>query len=171
VLVSNAGYQLWKEFADTSDAEIDELFYTNLASTTRFIRQALPYLQQSRGNIVIVSSTAARYTASPSAKLSVYAASKAGLNHLARTLAPELVPMGIRINAVAPGLTRGEYADGGLERNEAATEEWVRAMTPLGRIGEPEDIAKVITFMASDMASWVTGQVLDASGGWMISGG
>jgi NAD(P)-dependent dehydrogenase (short-subunit alcohol dehydrogenase family) len=171
VLVSNAGYQLWKEFVDTTDEEIDQLFYTNLSSTTRLIKQALPYLQQTRGNIVIVSSTAARYTASPSVKLSVYGASKAGLNHLTRTLAPELGPMGIRINAVAPGLTRGEYADDGVERNDVATEEWIRGMTPLGRVGEPEDIARVITFMASDMASWVTGQVLDASGGWMISGG
>ena len=171
ILVSNAGAQLWKTFGETSDEEIDTIFLTNLSATTRFIRQALPYLQKSKGNIVIVSSTSARYTASPSMKLSVYSASKAGLNQLTRALAPELGPRGIRINAVAPGLTRGEYADVGVERNDVATEDWVRSMTPLGRVGEPDDIAKVITFMASDMASWVTGQVLDASGGWMISGG
>jgi NAD(P)-dependent dehydrogenase (short-subunit alcohol dehydrogenase family) len=171
VLVSNAGYQLWKEFVDTTNEEIDDVFLTNLASTTRFFKQALPYLQKSRGNIVVVSSTSSRYTVSPSIKLSVYSASKAGLNHLTRSLAPEFGPMGIRINAVAPGLTRGEYADEGLSQNDIATQEWIKNMTPLGRIGEPEDIAKVITFMASDMAAWVTGQVIDASGGWMISGG
>ena len=171
VLVSNAGAQMWKEFAATSDEEIDNIFATNLSSTTRFIKQAVPYLQQSKGNIVIVSSTSARYTASPSMKLSVYSASKAGLNQLTRSLAPELGPMGIRINAVAPGLTRGEYADEGVENNDVATADWIRGMTPLGRMGEPDDIAKVVTFMASDMASWVTGQVVDASGGWMISGG
>ena len=79
--------------------------------------------------------------------------------------------MGIRINAVAPGLTRGEYADESLEQNDAATQDWIRSVTPLGRMGEPDDIARVVTFMASDMASWVTGQVLDASGGWQIAGG
>ncbi len=171
VLVSNAGAQLWKTFDETDVDEIDTIFLTNLSATTRFIKQALPYLAKSKGNIVIVSSTSARYTASPSMKLSVYSASKAGLNQLTRALAPELGPLGIRINAVSPGLTRGEYADDGVDRNEVANEDWISAMTPLGRMGEPDDIAKVIAFMASDYASWVTGQVLDASGGWMISGG
>ena len=171
VLVSNAGAQLWKDFADTSDEEIEAVYNTNLTSTVRFIKQALPLLEASRGNIVIISSTASRFVVSPSQKLSVYGASKAGLNQLARTLAPELGPKGIRINAVAPGLTRGEYADEGLSLNDAATQDWIRSVTPLGRIGEPADIAKVVTFMASDMASWVTGQVIDASGGWQISGG
>lgn len=171
VLVSNAGAQLWKDFAETSDEEIEEIYLTNLTSTVRFIKQALPYLEASRGNIVIISSTASRYVVSPSQKLTVYGASKAGLNQLARSLAPELGPKGIRINVVAPGLTRGEYADEGRSQNDVATQEWIRSVTPLGRIGEPEDIARVITFMASDMASWVTGQVIDASGGWQISAG
>jgi NAD(P)-dependent dehydrogenase (short-subunit alcohol dehydrogenase family) len=171
VLVSNAGSQLWKQFLDTSDAEIDDIYQTNLASTVRFVKQAVPYLASSRGNIVIVSSTAGRYVLSPSQRLSVYGASKAGLNQFTRAVAPELGPQGIRINAVAPGLTLGEYADEGLKENDIATQEWIRSVTPLGRIGEPDDIAKVVTFMASDMAAWVTGQVLDASGGWQIAGG
>jgi NAD(P)-dependent dehydrogenase (short-subunit alcohol dehydrogenase family) len=170
VLVSNAGYQLWKTFEETSDEEIDALFHTNLASTTRFIKQTLPYLRTSGGNIVIVSSTAGRYTLTPTQKLSVYSASKAGLNQLARTLAPELGPMGVRINVVAPGLTRGEYSDASLADDEA-TNGWIRSVTPLGRAGLPEDVAKPIVFLASDMASWVTGQVIDASGGWQIAGG
>lgn len=171
ILVSNAGAQLWKTFEDTSDEEIEEIYRTNLSSTVRFIKQAVPYLEKSKGNVVIVSSTAGRYTVSPSQMLSVYGASKAGLNQFTRSVAPELGPKGIRINAVAPGLTRGEYADEGLEQNDQATQDWIRSVTPLGRIGEPEDIARVILFMASDQASWVTGQVLDASGGWQIAGG
>jgi NAD(P)-dependent dehydrogenase (short-subunit alcohol dehydrogenase family) len=171
VLVSNAGSQLWKSFEDTTDEEIEDIYQTNLASTVRFIKQAAPYLETSKGNIVIVSSTAGRYVLSPSQLLSVYGASKAGLNHFTRAIAPELGPRGVRINAVAPGLTRGEYADEGLQHNDIATQEWIRSVTPLGRIGEPDDIARVITFMASDMASWVTGQVLDASGGWQVAGG
>jgi NAD(P)-dependent dehydrogenase (short-subunit alcohol dehydrogenase family) len=171
VLVSNAGAQLWKSLEDTSDEEIEDIYRTNLASTVRFVKQAVPYLEASKGNVVIVSSTAGRYTLSPSQWLSVYGASKAGLNQFTRAVAPELGPKGIRINAVAPGLTRGEYADGSRSFDDEATREWVRSVTPLGRMGEPEDIAKVIAFMASDMASWVTGQVLDASGGWQISPG
>jgi NAD(P)-dependent dehydrogenase (short-subunit alcohol dehydrogenase family) len=171
VLVSNAGAQLWKSFEDTTDEEIEDIYQTNLASTVRFIKQAVPYLEASKGNIVIVSSTAGRYTLSPSQWLSVYGASKAGLNHFTRAVAPELGPKGIRINAVAPGLTRGEYADGSRSFDDEETAAWVRSVTPLGRMGEPEDIAKVIAFMASDQASWVTGQVLDASGGWQIGGG
>lgn len=171
VLVSNAGAQLWKPFLDTSDEEIEEIYRTNLASTVRFVKQAVPYLQDSGGNVVIVSSTASRYIVSPSQLLSVYGASKAGLNQFVRTAAPELGPLGIRINAVAPGLTRGEYAEEGLSNRDEATEAWIRSVTPLGRMGEPDDVAKVIAFMASDLASWVTGQVLDASGGWQIAAG
>lgn len=172
VLVSNAGAQLWKTFDETTDDDIEAVFNTNLTSTTRFIKQALPHLIASRGNIVIVSSTASRYTISPSQKLAVYGASKAGLNHLTRTLAPEFGPQGVRINAVAPGLTRGEYSGESLDLDhDQATRDWIASVTPLGRIGEAEDIANSIAFLASDRAAWVTGQVIDASGGWQISGG
>ena len=171
VLVSNAGAQLWKSFADTSNEEIDEIYLTNLSATVRFVKQAVPYLENAKGNVVIISSTASRYVLSPSQLLSVYGASKAGLNQFTRAVAPELGPLGIRINAVAPGLTRGEYADEGVDTSNPETQAWIRSVTPLGRIGEAEDIARVVTFMASDMASWVTGQVIDASGGWQISGG
>ena len=114
IIVSNAGAQLWKPFDDTSNEEIDDIYHTNLSSTVRFVKQAVPYLEASNGNIVIISSTAGRYVLSPSQLLSVYGASKAGLNHFTRAVAPEIGPKGIRINAVAPGLTRGEYADEGL---------------------------------------------------------
>lgn len=172
VLVSNAGMQLWKTFDETTDEEIDEMYQTNLASTARFFKQALPLLEVSKGNIVIISSTAARYTVVPSQKLSVYGASKAGLNHLTRTLAPEFGLKGIRINAVAPGLTRGEYSGESLDLEaDEATAAWIRSVTPLGRMGEPEDIAHAVTWFASDRAAWLTGQVIDASGGWQISGG
>lgn len=170
ILVNNAAYQLWKSFAETSEEEIDDLFFTNLSSITRFIKRALPHLEKAGGNIVNISSTASRYIAVPSQKLAVYSASKAGLNQLTRTLAPELGPMGIRINAVAPGLTRGDYAQESLGA-DAATASWIRQATALGRWGEPEDIARTVLFLASDQASWVTGQVIDASGGWQIAAG
>jgi len=172
VLVSNAGAQLWKTFEETTDEEIDTIYMTNLAATARLFKQALPLLEASKGNIVVISSTAARYTAVPSQKLSVYGASKAGLNQLTRTLAPELGPKGIRINAVAPGLTRGEYSGESIDLEaDDATKAWIASVTPLGRMGEPEDIAQAVTWLASDRAAWLTGQVIDASGGWQIAGG
>ncbi len=172
ILVSNAGAQLWKSFAETTDEEIDTICMTNLAATARLFKQALPLLEASSGNIVVISSTAARYTVVPSQKLSIYGASKAGLNQLTRALAPELGLLGVRINAVAPGLTRGEYSGESLDLEaDEATKAWIASVTPLGRIGEPEDIAQSVTWLASDRASWVTGQVIDASGGWQISGG
>ena len=172
VLVSNAGAQLWKTFEETTVEEIDTIYMTNLAATARLFKQALPLLEASKGNIVVISSTAARYTAVPSQKLSVYGASKAGLNQLTRTLAPELGPKGIRINAVAPGLTRGEYSGESIDLEaDDATKAWIASVTPLGRMGEPEDIAQAVTWLASDRAAWLTGQVIDASGGWQIAGG
>jgi NAD(P)-dependent dehydrogenase (short-subunit alcohol dehydrogenase family) len=169
VLVSNAGAQLWKTFAETTDEEIETIFSTNLAATARFLKQSLPYLEASKGNVVIVSSTASHYTVVPTQKLSVYGASKAGLNQLTRTLAPELGPLGIRINAVAPGLTRGEYSGESLDPEaDQATRDWIASVTALGRMGEPRDIAQMIVFLASDRAGWVTGQVIDSSGGWQI---
>ena len=170
VLVNNAAYQLWKPFVDTSDEEIDQLFATNLSGTTRLIKRALPLLQARGGNIVNISSTAARYSPTPSQKLTVYSASKAGINQLTRTLAPELGPLGVRINAVAPGLTRGDYAQESLA-GDPSVDDWVRASTALGRWGEPDDIARAVLFLASEQASWITGQVLDASGGWQVAAG
>jgi NAD(P)-dependent dehydrogenase (short-subunit alcohol dehydrogenase family) len=168
-LINNAANQLWKPFLEQTEDEIDAVIDTNLISTAKLIRAAVPHLRQSRGSIVNVSSTASRFAPVPSQNLTTYSASKAGLNMLTRTLASELGPLGIRVNAVAPGLTYGEQASVTLDRTELHP--LLTGMTALGRIGQPIDVAQVILFMISAQAEWVTGQVLDASGGWQISGG
>ncbi len=170
ILVNNAAYQLWKPFLETSDEEITGVYATNMVATTLLIKQAVPHLAASGGSIVNISSTASRYTGMPSEYLSVYGASKAGLNQLTRTLAPELGPLGIRINAVAPGVTAGEYAMQEIN-NIPGHKEALIARTPLGRIGTPEDITGCVLFLASEQGAWVTGQVIDASGGWQIAAG
>ena len=170
ILVNNAANQLARSFVDQTEDEIGSVIDTNLASTAKLIHRAIPLLRETRGNIVSISSTAGRYTAIPSQRMTTYSAAKAGINQLTRTLAPELGPLGIRINVVAPGLTHGEVADAKL-LGDPANHPKVLAVTPLGRIGEPVDIARSVLFLASDQASWVTGQVIDASGGWQISPG
>ncbi|MFV8816557.1 SDR family NAD(P)-dependent oxidoreductase [Haliea sp. E17] len=170
VLVNNAACQLWKPFAETSDEEIEAIYSTNLTSTVRLIKRALPLLRESGGNIVNISSTASRYTTTPSDNLAVYGASKAGLNQLTRALAPEFGPLGVRINAVAPGVTFGEYAAEGLASSPGHMQALIDR-TPMARIGTPDDIALLVLFLASEQAGWITGQVIDSSGGWQIAAG
>jgi 3-oxoacyl-[acyl-carrier protein] reductase len=100
--------------------------------------------------------------------LSVYAAAKGGINQLTRALAGELGPSGVRVNAIAPGVSESEASEAnGYQAGEAMQR--VVAATPLGRLGRPADTALVALFLASDAAAWVTGQVIDASGGWNIT--
>lgn len=168
VLVNNAGHQLHKPFVEQTEEQIDECINTNVISTAKLIHRALPLLQASRGNIVNVSSTAGRYFSMPSMGLTTYSASRGGMNALTRSLATELGPMGIRINAVAPGLTYGEVSGATLLADPQRLAA-LNAITPLGRIGQPADIARAILFLATD--EWITGQILDSSGGWWIGAG
>jgi NAD(P)-dependent dehydrogenase (short-subunit alcohol dehydrogenase family) len=167
VLVNNAYAHVTKPFVDQTAEEIANQIHVVLVSTTLLIHQALPLLRRTRGNIVNVSSAMARYVAFNCPGDGPYAAAKAGLNQLTRILANELGQFGIRVNAVAPGLTRTDGAAGAFADPQALKD--LVAATPLGRPGRPEDIAKPVVFMASEMAEWVTGQVLDASGGFWQS--
>jgi 3-oxoacyl-[acyl-carrier protein] reductase len=169
VLVNNAGCQIAKPFVDQTEEEIADVFVTNLVSTAQLIQRALPMLRESRGNVVNISSTAGRFTQYPSSGITMYSATRGGMNQMTRSLATELGPMGVRINAVAPGLTVGEVAQDTLLANPAQLAT-LEGMTPLGRIGQPADIAKAILYLASDDAEWITGQILDSSGGWWIGG-
>jgi len=169
ILVNNAGCQISKPFAEQSEEEIAEVFDTNLISTAQLISKALPHLRAVGGNIVNISSTAGRFTQFPSSGMTMYSATRGGMNQLTRSLATELGPMGVRINAVAPGLTVGEVSGATLLADPALLST-LEGMTPLGRIGQPEDIAKAVLFLASDEADWITGQILDSSGGWWIGG-
>jgi 3-oxoacyl-[acyl-carrier protein] reductase len=96
----------------------------------------------------------------------IYSGVKAGLDQATRVLAAELGPQGVRANVVAPGLTETEMA--APVTGDDDTRGAMVAQTPLGRLGQPEDIAKVAVFLASDDAAWVTGQVVQASGGLLL---
>jgi NAD(P)-dependent dehydrogenase (short-subunit alcohol dehydrogenase family) len=98
-----------------------------------------------------------------------YSAAKAGLMGLTRTLAVEVAPLGIRVNAVAPGYTRTEMIQQALD-DGSQREEWMLARVPLDRLAETADIAGVVRFLVGDDAGYVTGQTIVVDGGWTIQG-
>ena len=134
------------------------LFQVNVRAVL-FCTQAAARRMEAGGRIINVSSGAAQ---SAPAGLSVYSATKAALEALTKSHAAELGPRGITVNAVSPGLTETEMLQTALTPQYR---DQMIAQTPLGRLGQPDDIADVIAFLASDQARWITGQVVRASGG------
>ena len=166
ILINNAAASVTADFDAQNPEQIREQVEVNLVAPMLLVHKALPLFRRG-GSIVNVTSAGARYQGMPPAGMAPYAASKAGLNQLTRVLATELGPRGIRVNAVAPGLTDTEIAAEAVGDEAYATA--LVQITPLGRVGQPIDIARVIVFLASDAAGWVTGQVVDASGGFWLS--
>jgi NAD(P)-dependent dehydrogenase (short-subunit alcohol dehydrogenase family) len=168
VLVNNVGFAVQARFEDVSDADWDSMWQLNVMSYVRATRAALPHLRESRGTIVNVSSTAGKR---PSVGMPHYSVSKAAVLSLSRLVADAYASEGIRCNAVTPGPTATEawLGEGGLadqqggERDEVLAK--VGAGRPLGRLAEPEEIAAVIAFLASEKASYVTGAAWSADGG------
>jgi NAD(P)-dependent dehydrogenase (short-subunit alcohol dehydrogenase family) len=158
ILVNNAGVQKWTPLLDQTEAEWDRVIDTNLKGCFLCTQQAGRHMRQ-RGSGVIVNLGSGSNKA-PFPNLSSYTASKGGIEMFTRAAAVELGPYGIRVNCVAPGAididrTRMEAPD------FAAA--WA-AITPLRRIGTPEDVARVIVFLASEQASFVTGQTIWVDG-------
>ena len=163
VLVNNAGHYPIAPLADHSDDDLWDTFSTNVIGPMALIREATPALREGPGVVINVGSTVARFT---KADMAAYSASKFGLEQATRSLACELGPLGIRVNCVAPGMTSTEMIDH-LRANEEVWNRYVAA-TPLGRVGEPDDIADTILAVASDRMRWVTGQVIQCSGGFQL---
>ncbi|MGI6181045.1 MAG: SDR family NAD(P)-dependent oxidoreductase [Agathobaculum sp.] len=158
-LVCNAGIAEQKMFQDLTDADWQRMLDVNLLGTVRAVRAALPdMLHRKNGSIVTVSSMWGQYGASCE---SHYAASKAALIGLTKSLALELGPSGIRVNCVAPGVID-------TDMNAMHSEQTMRELadeTPLCRIGTAAEIADSILYLSSDRASFITGQVLGVTGG------
>jgi NAD(P)-dependent dehydrogenase (short-subunit alcohol dehydrogenase family) len=164
VLVNNAGVFAALPLADVTAAGIAELVATNITAPSLLAGAALPWLRESRGAIVNVTSTFGHL---PAPGFAHYGASKAALEHLTRSWALELAPHRVRVNAVAPGPTEsGALAAAGLpEAMIAQVKDEEAARVPLGRRGEAAEVAMWILSLADPSASWVTGQILAVDGG------
>jgi NAD(P)-dependent dehydrogenase (short-subunit alcohol dehydrogenase family) len=158
ILASNAGISKAAPLESITVKDFDEMFAVNVRAPYFLLQQLLPILGEG-GSVVFVSSLGARTAVGT---LSAYAATKGAINTLVKYFAAALGPRGIRVNAVAPGVIDTDMS------NFTKTEDGrtaVRAMQTLKRIGQPDDVASVVAFLASDEARWITGDIIAVDGG------
>lgn len=164
ILVNNAGIFVLKELLDTNEKEWDDQFDVNLKGT-HFCCQAVGRLMVARkkGSIINLASINSFTANTPE---SVYGVTKGAVVTYTKYLAKELAKYNIRVNAIAPGETRTEMTITYLRDPERLKA--VEAFIPLGRIGEPTEVANVALFLASDASSYVTGETIVHDGGWLL---
>ena len=161
VLVNNAGVYRFAPIEDVNEEEFRRHFDTNVLGPILAVQEALKHFGPEGGSVINISSVVG---SAPWPQTALYSATKAALDNLTRGLALELAPRKVRVNAVAPGTTESEGTSD-LHLFEGDEGKKVIASTPLGRLGTPADIARVVVFLASDDSAWVTGEVIRASGG------
>ncbi len=159
-VVNCAGVLRDTRIESMSDEDVEDLLAVNLAGTIRVCRAAAPHLGEGSA-IVNISSIAAG--AGSARGVSVYGATKAGIEGFTRALACELAPRAVRVNAVEPGFVRAPMST--AMRSRVGGEDRLAAAVPLGRLAEPEEIAEVVEFLCSARASYVTGTVVVVDGG------
>jgi NAD(P)-dependent dehydrogenase (short-subunit alcohol dehydrogenase family) len=162
VLVNNAGINMKKPFLEVSDADFQKILHTNLNSVFSMSREVGKIMQsQGSGIIINISSMAAKYGLP---YVAAYAASKTAIEGMTRTMAVELAPMGIRVNCVVPGYIKTPMTSKALD-SDPERKGRVFARTPMGKMGDPDDIANAIFFLASEQAKFITGITLPVDGG------
>ncbi len=160
ILINCAGVLQQTPFEEISEEEYDRILDTNLKGTFFFCQNVMEYLLQSKGVIVNISSVAGQRGGT---KAPHYAASKAGIINLTRSLSSLYAPLGVRVNAIAPGQIETEMTKEVFQTKYY--QENVIPSIPLGRVGRVEEVANVALFLASDMSSYITGQVINVNGG------
>ena len=158
ILVNNAGISANKKIEDTSVEDFEKIMDLNVNAIFNTTKAVVPYMKENKGGVILNTSSMVSIYGQPSGV--GYPASKFAVNGLTKSLARELAPFNIRVNAVAPGITNTDMV-------AALPKEMIEPLIktiPLGRIGEPRDIANAFLFLASDMASYVTGNVLSVDG-------
>lgn len=165
-LVNNAGINIRKPLATTTDEDFEALLAVNLKPVFALCRDLHPALVRGRGAVVNLSSVAsarAIRTSTPT-----YAASKGAMESLTRFLATTWGPSGVRVNAVAPWYVRTPLAEQVLR--DPAKADMLLERTPLGRLGEPEDVARTVAFLLMPASSWITGATVPVDGGFLALG-
>src|ERR1039458_3492311 len=159
ILVNNAGTQTWKPLLDLEEAEWDHVIRTNLKGCFLCTQRAGRHMrEQGGGSIVNIGSGCNKV---PFPNLSSYTASKGGIEMFTKSAAIELSQYGIRVNCVAPGAIEIERT---MQEASDYGKTWA-GVTPLGRVGQPLDVARAVAFLASDAAGFITGQTLFVDGG------
>jgi 3-oxoacyl-[acyl-carrier protein] reductase len=162
VLVNNAGVYAFQAIDDLAESEYRRQFDINVLGPLLATKEAVAHFNGKGGSVINVSSVVST-KAFPTA--SVYSGTKGALDAVTRSLAAELGPRNIRVNTIAPGGVDTEGAQT-LGMIGSDLEKQLVASTPLGRIGQPDDIGKIAVFLASDQSGWVTGERIVAAGGY-----
>jgi 3-oxoacyl-[acyl-carrier protein] reductase len=160
VLINNAGVYSFAPLEAVTEEDFHRQFNTNVLGAILATQEAVKAFDGSGGSVINLSTIA---STNPSPNTLVYSASKSAIDTITRELALELAGKKIRVNAIAPGMTETEgFAAAGLSAESAKA---LGFSLPMGRIGRPDDIARVAVFLASDQSAWVTGERISASGG------
>ena len=162
ILVNNAGINMKKDFTEVSDEEFQSVITTNLCSVFAMSREVVKFmLTKNSGCIINISSMAAQYGLP---RVIAYSASKTAIDGMTRAMAVELSPKGVRVNAIAPGFIYSAMTEKALN-SDPERKAKVFNRTPMGHMGQPEDIGGAAMFLASDAAKYITGIILPVDGG------
>ncbi len=167
ILVNNAGTARFTPFGEVTPDELDTHINLNIKAPYMLTQRLLPALKERRGNVINISSYLS-HKMSPARPSTAYSLTKGAIDSLTKALACELGPAGIRVNAIAPGTVDTRLVRSNLERLSVDMEsllQTIKAIYPLGRIGQPDDIGGAAVFLASDLARWITGAVISVDGG------
>jgi 3-oxoacyl-[acyl-carrier protein] reductase len=162
ILVNNAGVYEFAPIEDVTEEQFDKMFDLNVKGLILASKESVKHFGTEGGSIINISSIAS--TSAP-ATSSVYSGTKGAVDTITKVLAKELGPKNIRVNAINPGMveTEGVHAAGFAE---SEFRKQIEAQTPLGRIGQPDDIAPAAVFFASKDSAWITGETLSITGGF-----
>jgi len=162
ILVNNAVYQQYLPIEEATVEAFHKHFNVNVLGALLTIQSAIKLFGDKGGNVINISSGASKM---PMAGVSLYSSTKAAIDAITISLSKELGAKKIRVNSILPGATETEGAHSAGVTTGSEAEEMFIAHTPLGRRGQPEDIAKAAVFLASDDAAWITGEQISVSGG------
>lgn len=168
VLVNNAAMALFEKIENMQPSELAQIISMNVQSPYILSQQLLPSLLKTKGNIINISSYFS-HRMIPGRYSTAYSLTKGAIDSFTKSLACELGPNGIRVNAIAPGSVKTPLFNTAMKKMTAKQREVftdrVKTIYPLGRIGEPDDLGGLAVFLASEQAKWVTGSIVSVDGG------